>query len=113
MFGVAQLPGLGLAIAILFIAMACLGMGNGAVFQLVPQRFQKQIGMITGIVGAAGGIGGFFVPNLLGTLKSTTNTYATGFIAFSAIILVALTVLVVAQQTWKRTWNAQNESVKI
>ncbi|YCA44197.1 NarK/NasA family nitrate transporter [Bacillus sp. JZ8] len=113
MFGVAQLPGLGLAIAILFVAMSCLGMGNGAVFQLVPQRFQKQIGMITGIVGAAGGIGGFFVPNLLGTLKSTTNTYATGFIAFSAIILIALTVLVVAQQTWKRTWNAQKESVKI
>ncbi len=40
--------------------MMGLGMGNGAVFQLVPQRFRKEIGMVTGIVGAAGGIGGFF-----------------------------------------------------
>lgn len=39
--------------------MGLLGMGNGAVFQLVPQRLPKEIGVIAGIVGAAGGIGGF------------------------------------------------------
>ncbi len=44
----------------LFVGMMGLGMGNGAVFQLVPRRFRKEIGMVTGIVGAAGGIGGFF-----------------------------------------------------
>ena len=40
---------------ILFIAMMALGMGNGSVFQLVPQRFRQEVGIMTGIVGAAGG----------------------------------------------------------
>ncbi|AOC89855.1 Nitrate transporter [Bacillus amyloliquefaciens] len=56
-------------------------MGNGAVFQLVPQHFRKEIGMVTGIVGAAGGIGGFFLPNILGSLKQMTGSYASGFIS--------------------------------
>ena len=50
--------------------MGLLGMGNGAVFQLVPQRFPQEIGVITGIVGAAGGVGGFFLPTLLGGLQA-------------------------------------------
>ena len=51
-----------LGTGILFAVMGLLGMGNGAVFQLVPQRFPREIGVITGVVGAAGGIGGFFLP---------------------------------------------------
>lgn len=54
MFSVSMLPSLGVVTAALFIGMGCLGMGNGAIFQLVPQRFQQEIGMVTGIVGAAG-----------------------------------------------------------
>ena len=50
-------------------AMGLLGMGNGAVFQLVPQRFPDRIGLVTGVVGAAGGLGGFFLPTLLGAVK--------------------------------------------
>jgi NNP family nitrate/nitrite transporter-like MFS transporter len=45
---------------------AGLGMGNGAVFQLVPQRFRKEIGVMTGLVGMAGGIGGFYLASSLG-----------------------------------------------
>lgn len=56
MLGVSLLPPLALVTALLFFGMLFLGMGNGAVFQLIPQRFQKEIGMITGIVGAAGGL---------------------------------------------------------
>jgi NNP family nitrate/nitrite transporter-like MFS transporter len=67
----------------MFVGMGCLGMGNGAVFQLVPQRFSKEIGVITGVVGAAGGIGGFILPNLLGSLKELSGTYAIGFILFA------------------------------
>lgn len=59
MFGVSTLPSLTYVTILLFLGMMCLGLGNGAVFQLVPQRFQKEIGVITGIVGAAGGVGGF------------------------------------------------------
>jgi NNP family nitrate/nitrite transporter-like MFS transporter len=93
--------------------MMCLGMGNGAVFQLVPQRFQKEIGMITGIVGAAGGIGGFFLPNILGTLKEMTGSYASGFITFSVIALLAFGILLLASYSWKKSWNLKSDTVKI
>src|SRR5690606_35712861 len=66
---VSALPPLAMMIVLLFVAMMSLGMGNGAVFQLVPQRFQKEIGIVTGIVGAAGGVGGFLLPKILGNLK--------------------------------------------
>jgi NNP family nitrate/nitrite transporter-like MFS transporter len=110
---VAQLPSLFLVTALLFIGMMCLGMGNGAIFQLVPQRFQKEIGMVTGIVGAAGGVGGFFLPNILGTLKQFTGTYATGFITLSAIAAIAFGILFIARLSWRRTWKLNSESVKI
>lgn len=57
---ISSLPPLPVVTVLLFICMMCLGMGNGSVFQLVPQRFQQEIGVITGIVGAAGGLGGYF-----------------------------------------------------
>ncbi len=41
--------------------MLALGAGNGAVFQLAPQRFRKEIGVMTGLVGMTGGIGGFYL----------------------------------------------------
>ncbi|WP_445488585.1 nitrate/nitrite transporter [Niallia sp. 03133] len=113
MMGVSLLPALGLVIALLFIGMMCLGMGNGAVFQLVPQRFQKEIGMVTGIVGAAGGIGGFFLPNILGTLKQVTGTYSSGFLTFSFIGLAAFGILMIANLSWKKHWNTKGDAVKI
>src|ERR1700693_2053859 len=58
--GVGSLPSLNWAILLLFFTLLCLGMGNGSVFQIIPQRFKTEIGMMTGIVGAAGGLGGFF-----------------------------------------------------
>jgi MFS transporter, NNP family, nitrate/nitrite transporter len=113
MIAVSQLPPLMAITALLFIGMMCLGMGNGAVFQLVPQRFQKEIGMITGIVGAAGGIGGFFLPTLLGTLKQLTGSYASGFIIYSVIAAVAFVTLLVASSSWKKTWNLKEDAVKV
>ncbi|TVP83411.1 MAG: NarK/NasA family nitrate transporter [Alkalicoccus sp.] len=117
MLGVSLLPPLALVIAVLFVGMGCLGMGNGAVFQLVPQRFQKEIGMVTGIVGAAGGIGGFFLPNMLGSLRSLTGTYASGFIAFSLVSLAALGLLYMAQLEWRKEWKLSkktaSDSVKV
>ncbi|WP_028403127.1 MFS transporter [Ectobacillus panaciterrae] len=112
MFGVSYLPSFYVVMILLFVGMACLGMGNGAVFQIIPQRFRKEIGMITGIVGAAGGIGGFFVPNLMGTLKQVTGTYATGFICYSFVGLLAFAVLLIARQSWKKTWMVKNEAIE-
>ncbi len=68
--GMAALPSLSAGTALLFAVMVALGMGNGCVFQLVPQRFPDEIGVVTGIVGAAGGLGGFVLPTLLGSLEA-------------------------------------------
>jgi NNP family nitrate/nitrite transporter-like MFS transporter len=59
---------------------AALGIGNGAVFKMVPQFFPQSTGAATGIVGAAGGIGGFFPPIVLGIVEDSTGTYAMGFV---------------------------------
>jgi NNP family nitrate/nitrite transporter-like MFS transporter len=88
----------------LFLLMATLGMGNGSVFQLVPQRFRKEIGVITGLVGAAGGIGGYYLNFALGNLHDATGTYATGFLALAVMGVVALAALRLASPTW--TWLA-------
>ncbi len=72
----------------LFIAMMAFGMGNGSVFQLVPQRFKQEIGVITGIVGAAGGLGGYFLPKILGNLKLSTGSFTPGFLILSGIAML-------------------------
>jgi NNP family nitrate/nitrite transporter-like MFS transporter len=85
------------------LMMICLGMGNGSVFQLVPLRFRSEIGIASGLVGAFGGIGGFFLPTLLGSVKQISGSYSLG-LAILAIIafiaLVALRLLSAAQQKW-------------
>lgn len=90
--------------ALLFVMMGCLGMGNGSVFQLAPQRFKNQIGIITGIVGAAGGIGGYYLNFALGHLHDITQTYASGFYAFAAITVVAFAALRVIAPGWEKRW---------
>ena len=68
-------------VTILCLSMAgFLGMGNGAVFKLVPSEFPRSVGAVTGIVGAAGGIGGFFPPLILGIVKDATGTFTMAFV---------------------------------
>jgi NNP family nitrate/nitrite transporter-like MFS transporter len=97
----AAMPPLLVATMLLFTAMGSLGMGNGAVFQLVPQRFPKEIGVITGIVGAAGGLGGFFLPTVLGGLKQWTGTFAGGFLLFAAIGFASAVLLIMVSKSWE------------
>ncbi|AQP95946.1 MULTISPECIES: MFS transporter [Bacillus] len=113
MAGVSSLPPLSMVIVLLFIGMMALGMGNGAVFQLVPQHFAKEIGMVTGIVGAAGGIGGFFLPNILGSLKQMTGTYAIGFISFSCIALLAFVLVLAAGYFWRKSYGTENSPADV
>lgn len=63
---------------------ALLGIGNGAVFKLVPQYFAKDTGTVTGLVGAIGGLGGFFPPLLLGICSDNFGIVWPGFVLLSA-----------------------------
>jgi NNP family nitrate/nitrite transporter-like MFS transporter len=96
------LPPLGWGAGLLLVAMALLGSGNGAVFQLVPQRFPGEIGVVTGLVGAAGGLGGFILPNLLGSMKGMTGSFAGGFAVFAAFGLGCAALLTVLSQGWQQ-----------
>lgn len=87
--GISTMPSLEIALALFIVLMLSLGAGNGSVFQLVPLRFKNEVGVITGFVGAFGGLGGFLLPNLLGSLKGMTQTYATGFVVFACLALSA------------------------
>jgi nitrate/nitrite transporter NarK len=72
-------------------ALSCallLGLGNGAVFKLVPERFPKETGTVTGLVGALGGLGGFFPPLLLGVLRDAIGVVWPGFLLLSATALL-------------------------
>ena len=73
-------------------AAAALGLGNGAVFKLVPQYFPKETGTVTGLVGAFGGLGGFFPPLALGLIREATGGYAWGFVFLSVFALACLAV---------------------
>ena len=100
------LPAAWMALLAFVGAMLALGMGNGAVFQLVPQRFRKEIGVMTGLVGMAGGVGGFYLASSLGYAKQITGSYQIGFLIFAALALLALAGLSGVKTRWRTTWGA-------
>jgi NNP family nitrate/nitrite transporter-like MFS transporter len=102
LFGIATQPGLAVTVVLLFAAMGAFGAGNGAVFQLVPLRFPARVGMMTGLVGAAGGLGGFLLPFGLGTLRGSTGTFATGFAAVALVVAIASVSSSRREREWSR-----------
>lgn len=95
-----------LALAIIIPVMAVLGMGNGAVFQLVPQRFRKEIGVMTGLVGMAGGVGGFYLAASLGYFKQNFGSYQIGLVIFSGLAVLAMVGLLGVKTRWRTTWGS-------
>ncbi|HSE21080.1 MAG TPA: MFS transporter [Pyrinomonadaceae bacterium] len=73
-------------------AAAALGLGNGAVFKLVPEYFPQDTATVTGLVGAFGGLGGFFPPLVLGVIKDATSTYTLGFLLLALFAFGCLMV---------------------
>ena len=96
--GVGWLPEAPWGVALLMAGLAAMGFGNGVVFQVVSDRFSKQMGLASGVIGAAGGIGGFLLPLSLGGLKDLTGTYATGLWCFVVAAGCAFTTVVAAQR---------------
>ncbi|MDF1875648.1 NarK/NasA family nitrate transporter [Sulfurimonas sp. SAG-AH-194-I05] len=97
-----------LVIFVFFITMANLGMANGAVFQLVPQRYARDIGIMVGIVGAAGGLGGTALIKTLGWSKDAFDGYTVGFLIFAGVTVVAIAGLSFVKKRWRTTWGVQS-----
>jgi NNP family nitrate/nitrite transporter-like MFS transporter len=102
-----------IALALFAVAMLALGCGNGAVFQLVPQRFGKEIGVMTGLVGMAGGVGGFYLASSLGFAKQITGSFSSGFLIFASLAMVALLGLSLVKIRWRSTWANAAQGVRI
>jgi NNP family nitrate/nitrite transporter-like MFS transporter len=100
MGAVATLPPLAAAVVLIVVAMGLLGAGNGIVFQLIPQRFQREIGIVTGLVGAAGGVGGFLLPSVLGMTKGWTGSFSLGLAAFAVVALIGSAAVWSANRAW-------------
>jgi NNP family nitrate/nitrite transporter-like MFS transporter len=104
-----SLPSIAPMFAVLVTAMVCLGLGNGAVFQLVPQCFRRRIGIATGVVGAVGGLGGFLLPMTLGQFKQHSGSYAPGFLllgGLATLALVLLRALMARSERWRTSWRS-------
>jgi NNP family nitrate/nitrite transporter-like MFS transporter len=69
---------------------AAIGLGNGAVFRLVPDYFPRVAGSVSGLVGAAGGLGGFFPPLVVGALRQSTGSFTPGFVLLSIFAAACL-----------------------
>lgn len=103
-----NLPNSYAALALFVTAMLGLGAGNGAVFQLVPQRFFSEIGAMTGLIGMAGGLGGFLLAASLGAIKQHTDSYQLGLWLFACLITGAWLGLHKVKRRWRATWGAAN-----
>ncbi|MDP5275311.1 nitrate/nitrite transporter [Chengkuizengella axinellae] len=90
-----------ISLSMLFFTLIFLGTANGALFQVIPVQFPKEVGLLTGFVGAAGGVGGFFLPNILGIFKEWTGSYAYGFWWVAATIFIAILFMIYMQRDLK------------
>jgi MFS transporter, NNP family, nitrate/nitrite transporter len=77
------------------------------VFQLVPQRYPQRVAGVTGLVGAAGGLGGFVIPFALGSLEDLTGTFSTGFLLYAAVVTGATWAMARRQIAWRRAWQLE------
>ncbi len=93
-------------VALFSAGVLALGMGNGSVFQLIPLRFRNEIGAMTGLVGAAGGVGGYFLARTLGLSKAYTGGFSAGFVFFAALAFLGLVGLLRVKARWRTTWGA-------
>jgi NNP family nitrate/nitrite transporter-like MFS transporter len=102
-----ELPFMGwVAVGLFSIGTLCLGMGNGAVFQLLPQRFRNEVGVMTGLVGFAGGLGGFFLAKTMAMSKGMTGGFMAGFLFFGCLALLGVAGLTFVKHRWRTTWGA-------
>lgn len=102
-----------ITLALFVLSMIALGMGNGAVFQLVPQRFGNDVALMTGLVGMTGGIGGFFLAASLGYVQQYTGSYSGGFIIFAVLSFAAFIGIARVRLRWRSDMSSDLATVRI
>jgi NNP family nitrate/nitrite transporter-like MFS transporter len=95
-----------IAMSMLMLVMATLGMASGAVFQLVPLRFRHEVGAATGMVGTAGGLGGFALAQLLGQSKLLAGNFQAGFLVFAGLAGLCFVGVRLVKKRWRTTWGS-------
>ena len=110
LLAVSSIPPLNIALVLFPLAMAAFGIGNGATFQLVGLRFKDRVGVVTGLVGAAGGIGGFLLPFGLGSLHDVAGGYGFGLGLIGAVAVGALVAIIAVRASWRRGWSELAEA---
>ena len=103
-----EVTGVTVAVVLMVAAVGVMGIGNGVILQLASEWFPKQIGLASGIVGAAGGIGGFLLPLWLGTLKEVTGSYRTGLWVFAVATGIAWSTVLLAERRARRVIDPIN-----
>lgn len=106
-------PDLVAMVGLLGASMICLGLGNGAVFQMVPQRFSRDLGAVTGVIGAVGGIGGFLLPTLLGTVRQYAGGFGYGFAVLGLVAAsgaICLRLLIAEGGRWRAIAAAEQRA---
>jgi NNP family nitrate/nitrite transporter-like MFS transporter len=71
------------------------------------------MGVMTGLIGMAGGIGGFYLASSLGASRQLTGGYGVGFLAFALLALVALAALSVVSRRWRTTWAELHGAARV
>jgi NNP family nitrate/nitrite transporter-like MFS transporter len=103
----AGLPPTAFAIlGLLLVNLLALGMSNGALFQLIPQRFRHDIGVMSGLTGLSGGVGGYLLARALGSSHAVDGSFALGFQFFALLALVGFIGLSAVKSRWRTTWGA-------
>jgi MFS transporter, NNP family, nitrate/nitrite transporter len=87
-------------------AMAVLGVGNGAAFQLVGLRYGGAVGTVTGLVGAAGGLGGFALPVVLGATHDLAGGYGLGLALVASGMFAGFVTVAALRTRWRVRWHA-------
>lgn len=106
-----RMPPLPGGVALLAGLYLCFGLGNGATFQLVPHRWKGRTGLMTGLIGAAGGIGGFYLPVIMSLARERTGSYQPGFATFGSLAAAALIAIMAVQRQWL-SWSLPERSAE-
>ena len=98
------MPSLTLTVILFMACFACLGAGNGALFQLVPLRWPYSTAVVGSMIGEIGALGGSILPNVMGQSKQLTGSYATGFVIYACIAGAVLAALTLVSRLWIGKW---------